>query len=364
MGKAALIILMGFMLVVGGTLTNMVLRASDASENSIQFEEQVQARQIAKSAVDFLISLHLQTEVTDTTVNQENYLGGSFSSNIQLLGRNVSINQDTLQFTATGTVNNESYTSTVTLLSTLNTLLLPKVSGAITLYPEKKAFVDMKAQSLVDGTDTNPDGSEPAGPDLPGIASTLPDSTHVTREAKAEILGAEPSPAVADAYGEFQDILDYVETWKAIADYTYTGDQHFASFTHWGIPQAPAIVYINGDTKFSAWTGGFGILIIEGALDLMSTAQFYWEGLVVVIPKIGEGEVTGSVSYDYWAQSSLYGALIMGGENINLSIKAHSDIYYSQSILAKIGVYLESKQSTTTVHSTTERVISDLSWWE
>jgi len=115
----------------------------------------------------------------------------------------------------------------------------------------------------------------------------------------------------------------------------------------------PVIVLCEGNVKYTAWSEGYGILIVRGDFDC--TAHFAWYGLVLISNSI-------SNSFSDNAHSLIQGALLMGAPNSTANIKAQTAIQYSCEALDMVINNLTTGGGSTTVEG--PRQITRIDWWE
>ena len=350
MGRATLLLVMGFIVIVSLTLNRMSEVTKEASFISSALYEEKQAQLIAHSAVEQIISYHIQSRVTDTTLTASDYLGGSANGSMQLLGQNDSTNMDSIQVNVTA-LYSDAVCSTEAFFQTVNayTLNMPTITSAMAFYSPNANLI-MRSHSGLNGNDTNMDGTPGPGAALPGVAAT--GAISVTMNAGATISGAPPSPTPATATGTWQELADMAESYEPFAHYHYSGDQVISGETY-GSAANPVIVYFDADAKFTAATVGYGILVIRG--DMKVTSHFTWYGLVIV-SGVSSAEVEDT------ADSNIFGALLLGAEVSTGDIKSHSAVAYSTEALNMVMNSLVSTGGG--VGSKGPRRIVSIQWWE
>ncbi|HCK99411.1 MAG TPA: hypothetical protein DHW42_04815 [Candidatus Marinimicrobia bacterium] len=350
MGKSTLIIVLGYIMIFGMIQGDMYKITERAVENVSEIYENTQLRQLTNSALEYMISLHVQNRTTDTTVAIANWLGGSFSGSISLSGSDASTNTDTIVVSATGQFGGLTYTASANFQSvSAITLQMPTITSSMGFYAPN-ASITMRAYSEISGNDMNMDGTPGPGPDLPGITTT--GTLSLTTQATSTISGAPPSPEPATAEGSWEDLRDLADSYEQFAHYKYTGDQVISGATY-GSAEDPKIVYFDADCKFTASTVGYGILVVRG--DLFVTAHFRWYGLVIV-SGVSSSEVDDN------ADSNIYGALLVGAPTSTGTITSHSTVQYSTEAINMV----MDKLITTGGGGTTTgpRRITAIQWWE
>jgi len=349
MGKSTLIIVLGYIMIFGMIQGDMYKITERAVENVSEIYENTQLRQLTNSALEYMISLHIQNRTTDTTVAIANWLGGSFSGSVSLSGSDASTNTDSIAVSATGQFGGLTYTASANFQS-VNAIVLqmPTITSSMGFYAPN-ATLTMQSFSGISGNDINMDGTAGPGPDLPGVATT--GALTLNLAATSTITGAPPSPNPATADGSWEDLRGLADSYEQFAHYKYTGDQVLSGAIY-GSAADPKIVYFDADCKFTSSTIGYGILVVRG--DLFVTADFQWYGLVVV------SGVTSS-QVDDNAHSDIWGALLVGAQTTTGTIKSHSTVQYSTEA---INMVVDKLISTGGGATTGPRRITAIQWWE
>ena len=68
MGKSTLILVLGYIMIFGMIQGDMYKITERAVVNISEIYENIQLRQLTNSALEYMISLHVQNRTTDTTV--------------------------------------------------------------------------------------------------------------------------------------------------------------------------------------------------------------------------------------------------------------------------------------------------------
>ncbi len=350
MGKATLIIVLGYIIIFGLMLKQMANISERSSSTTSELYENMMARQITSSALEYMVSWNVQNRTTDTTITSSDWIGGSFNAAMALQGSDPSTSTDTVTVNVYGLFNGVADTARATFLSeSAITLQMPVITAAFAFYSPNATLI-MRAQSEINGNDMNMDGTPGPGTAIPGITAT--GAISVTMNAGAVIDGAPPSPSPGAATGTWEELSDLADSYLLAADYIYLGDQVIAGASY-GSAANPVIVYFNEDCKFTAATTGYGILVVRG--DLLVTSHFQWYGLVVV-----SGNTSCEVEED--AHSIIYGALLIGAQAATGDVKSHSAVQYSTDALDMVMNALISTGGGST--SRGPRRIADIQWWE
>ena len=341
MGRASLLIVLGFIVIYGMVRININKTSEGASTNSSEYAETLLARNIANSAIEYGISLFSNTG-SDTSYSNSDYLGGSFTATYTDLG-------DTLRLTVTATYGDGSYTSRIDILSQSSVMPSTTASGSFKSPNVSYFFAD---SILISGVDTNIDGTPGPAPDLPGITvATSADSVTVAAEIGANTGWVDGSTAIAvDTLTPAVNLSDLFSYYQSIADMSLSG----GSFTNvnWGTQAAPLIVYVSGDMHLKGNSVGYGILAINGNLRMSESPT--WYGLIMV-----HGDSVGAQDTRIENNSKIFGGIISDSPDNNLRITDFTEIRYSSEALDMVQTDLES-----TGGFASTRIITEKIWYE
>lgn len=344
MGRMVLIVVLGFIVIFGYVRTNLNRTAEEAMNFASEFTETAQLNQITSSAIEYALSIYLQTGAIDTTVVDSNWLEGAITVSISLEGQDTLNNIDTVSITATSNIFGELDSSQVSLIS--KSLMIPPITASVGIDSESSSFT-FTGNVEIHGQDTNMDGTTGSGPELPGITVTNPaDSTTIADDYSGTnfIQGAGPEPSVSVSTDTTLDLSDVVEYYSAIADQDLTDCSGLSE----GSESSPTIAYIDGDCSLSGNLSGYGVLVVDGSLTLRGRVR--WHGVVIVV-----GEST--MEFDAAGTPAIYGGLLLGAPSTELSMKGTADLYYSSEAIQMVQTGLQNS-------GRNRRYLSDLYWWE
>jgi len=350
MGKSTLIIVLGYIMIFGMIQGDMYKITERAVENVSEIYENTQLRQLTNSALEYIVSLNVQTGTTDTTISDSNWLGGSFTGSMSLQGTDDTI--DTVTVEVTGEFPDQSYyTATAQFQSQCpsTSLPFPTITASLGFYSPTAALT-MKAWGEINGNDKNMDGSAGDSTALPGVSTS--GTLSISMKGQSTIIGAPPSPNPATVSGTWQDLQSLADAYAPNADYTVPAGSTIPG-ANYGSIDNPVIVHCLGDVQYTSWTVGYGILIVRG--NLRCTSHFKWYGLILIVNPV-------SNSFTDNAHSNIYGALLMGAPNSTADIKAQSGLQYSSEALDIVLNNLTSGGGSTTVAG--PRQITQIDWWE
>ena len=349
MGRSTLLIVLGYIMIFGMIQGDMFEITERASANTAELYEDLQLRHLMSCAMEYLVSLNVQSGTTDTTLTVSSWLGGSFLGSMALQGSDGTL--DTLDVTVIGqfATQNDTVTAEFESQSPSTSLPFPTITAAVAFY-SPTASLSMKAWAGIDGNDVNMDGSPGSCPALPGVSKTGTISTDL--KAHSSITGAPPSPTPATVTGTWEEIQIMADAYAANADYVVPAGSVISGATY-GSAANPVIVLCEGNVKYTSWSDGYGILIVRG--DFECTAHFAWYGLVLITNPV-------SNSFADKAQSAIKGAVLMGAPNSYAEVKAQTAIQYSCEALNMVINNLTTGGGSTTTFG--PRQITRIDWWE
>ncbi|HAC14994.1 MAG TPA: hypothetical protein DCE78_03485 [Bacteroidetes bacterium] len=227
---------------------------------------------------------------------------------------------------------------------------LPPVDAAMGIFTENIDFEVAGSAFLINGTDTNPDGTPGPVGDLPGISVNNPAAyneimTSMNSTQMSRVQGMDPDPESINSIGgtidENHPSLNYNPAMDAemleefVQRSILNADVVYDNFTasgegSLGTPDNPQVIVVNGILDVQNATGA-GILIIteSGLLDARGNFDNY-QGLVIVQ---GSADMTrGNIN--------IFGAMLFGGENpqleIDIDFRGNVGIQYSSQVLTSI----------------------------
>ncbi|MDD5765643.1 MAG: hypothetical protein PHW79_05290 [Candidatus Marinimicrobia bacterium] len=382
MGRSTLIIVLGFVIIFGYISIRMNRTAQLAEENSIDFTETVIARQVANSAIEYLISLHSVSGYIDTTISRDSWLGGSFSGTITTVAYDTIAGEDSVLITVTAEVGEQTITTSVTFWS--RDLLLPVIPAAVGICTNSTDLT-ITGHSHIYGSDTDMDGTTsrrgwhrgPGGPrwgggwhggrrhhgwhhhmyeppdlseDLPGVSvSEEADSIDLMDqyEGSTKIQGEGTSPSIA-LYNEStqEEIQAVADAYEAIADYNLTSCDGLGSVTL-GSPSSPVVVHVSGECTITGNLTGYGVLVAEG---ITFRGRVKWNGIVIIT-----GDADADLSSN--GNSSICGALLLGAPTATVSIKGNDALYFSSEAIQMIETHITSTENN-------PKWVNSLTWWD
>lgn len=227
--------------------------------------------------------------------------------------------------------------STVKRLSATGRALagLPTFPYAVYLG-DPNAEIQFNGNSFViDGNDTNPDGTEGDGAAVAGISTTGdPDDIidQLSNQQEDNVLGdgGDPSVATTDPI----DLQFYIDLYKGAADIKFTESTHYTGDLGSEPDGHFAITHAVGTLKLSGGGQGAGLLLVEG--NLVITGGWDYVGVVIV---------TGQVIFRGGGGGKrVFGTCLVGGDVVDnsnnsedLELSGTVDIIYSTAAQASVG---------------------------
>ena len=315
MGRASLLVVLGFIVIFGIVRNNINKTSESSSENSSEYTDAILARNVANSALEYGLSLYV-SEGSDTSYSNSDFLGGSYTATFTTLG-------DTVRLVVTADFEEESHTSRVDILSEYK--FFPDATGGASVGGGSGMMVfDFGGNVSITGNDTNFDGTDGPGPDLSAFtlssdadsASLAADSAFLTGEPPIEVSSDTSAPTVAEL----------VSFYSAIADTTFSGGI-FSGVT-FGSEANPMVFYSSAHVEFGSGASGYGILAIDGSLKMGGGSAWYGMVLINANDSLDAFQASGN--------PAIYGSFSLGSSDTTTTLKmtGTADIYYSTQGIA------------------------------
>jgi len=344
MGRMVLIVVLGFIVIFGYVRSNLNRTAEEAMNYASEFTENAQLAALSGSALEYALSIYLQTGATDTTVVDSSWLEGAITVSITLRGQDSLDNIDTVTISATSNIFGETDSSQATLIS--KSLMIPPITASVGIDSESSTFT-FTGNVEIHGQDTNMDGTTGSAPELPGISVSNPaDSTTIVNDYAGTnfIQGAGPEPSVSVSTDTTLDLQNVVALYESVADQTLTNCSSLSP----GSESSPTIAYIDGDCSLSGNLSGYGVLVVDGSMTLRGKVR--WHGVVIVVG-------TSTMEFDAAGTPAIYGGLLLGAPTTDLSMKGTADLYYSSEAIQMVQTGLQNS-------GRNRRYLAELYWWE
>ena len=336
MGKSILLITIGLSMIIGLIILKLNANSKEGLAVTVHQFEITQARLIANSGVETYLE----------KMRRNKTLSGDFL-NIPLFNGSYDIHisgpDSLLTIRSIGKFDGIDHETIVT--ASREPVQIPDVFSSLYISSTNLS-VNFNGNMLIDGNDTNPDGSSGSASPVPGVGVDSPsDSAYIKNVLKPkitkDILGLGGSPSIRS----ISDSLD----WNAIAqnlifaaDLTVPGGTYTAPMT-FGTPSSPKITYITGNVTLSGKCDGDGIMIVNGNLSM--AGQFTYRGIIIVY---GQSTIDTKIS----GNGGIYGSTILVGQSVNIQATGNSSFYYSAQAIQNAKNNLKSSRF---------RIVD---WWE
>jgi hypothetical protein len=358
MGRGMLLIVTGLFVIFGVIQLSVNSRHIQINNINISHWNKAQARNIAHAGMESAFNrIASQVSWRTGTNTPFTFAFGADTAFVHVLDNTmagVTLANGIVEIRSTGRVNGVSHQARAQLFVTGG---LPPVDAAMGIFTENLDFNVAGAAFLINGVDTNPDGT--AGPvgALPGISVNNEAAYHevmnglATTQQRNRVQGMETDPntlsIINETVEENQPSLNYnpamdpslleefVAKAKLNADATYTN--FTASGTgSLGTPSNPKIIVVNGVLDVSNATGAGIIIITEtGRLDARGNLDNY-QGLIIVQ---GSADMTrGNIN--------IFGAMLFGGDSphieIDIDFRGNVAVQYSSQVINNLNSQLYS----------------------
>ena len=216
-----------------------------------------------------------------------------------------------------------------------NTIQIPR-EGAI--YVNPNVALDLKGQAfLIDGHDTNPDGTPGPGDDLPGISTAFGDPagdnevailSQIHWKQYEQVVGLddeEPSIGETDEV-DIDGLVSQLESsvHETVASGTYSN----VTWGDWATDDMEVVI-ADGDLKLTGTGTGAGILVVKG--DPTLSGSFSYAGIIVVLGDIRL--VGGGSSTHLWGSLIAQESLEAMDSSAEVFVSGSADIVYSSVVL-------------------------------
>lgn len=336
MGKSILLITVGLSIIIGYFILKLNANSKEGLSVTIHQFENTQARLIANSGVETYLE----------KMRRNKTLAGDFL-NIPLFGGSYDIHISGPDSALT--IQSVGKFDTVTHISIVNAkrspIELPQVYGSM-YVSSTNLSLNLNGNMLINGNDTNPDGTPGSSPSVPGISVDSPnDSAFIVDDLKPkianDILGQGGTPSVKTV-SDIQDWDEITQNLIFAADLTLPGGTYTDPMT-FGTPTNPKITYVTGNVTLSGRCDGDGIMIINGNLSM--AGQFTYRGIIIVY---GQSTIDTKIA----GNGGIYGSTILVGQSVSIQATGNSAFYYSSQAIQNAKDNLKSSR------------FQIVSWWE
>lgn len=320
MGRLALVLIVILGFTTGIVTYSINLSKRYTIENVVGFEKYTTARNIAHTGVNLM--LH-KLDAGDTTfinpLNRgeklwlvKNVMSGLCSISVKLTNPAA---LDTVDLTSKSMYGDSTYNMRIRLQRFPKPF--PAVGGAVSLAGTPTVFT-MNGTPNIDGRDHLMNGALVGSTtDTVGVAvSTAAESVTVS-VYNSKITG-DPSKIKVQP---IDDPGSYVPEYISGADYTWTGGNINGNF---GTASAPVIGYIHGNVTFAGNGSFYGVLVVDGMIDMQGTYDIY--GLVICTGDSNTVQTSAGTP-------EIHGGIIVTGAGSKFAMKGTADVQYSSQAL-------------------------------
>lgn len=321
MGRAALILILGFTVSFGAIRQNVNKQALTATETYAADFDRVRARNAANGAPNIAIHQLSQNDSVPETSNVLTFQRPAqtvdvLSVDTTLVGRLIH-----LATRATVLGNERNTTQEVRVLIRKRSVMPPVPSAVFINAP---ATFNFDGNSfLVNGNDTNLNNSQGDCDPLPGVGLIDQGSRSsalwaLAQNQRGNITGEGHSPSIA-VLNDPPDLEEIVALLSKAAHRTYTGNTSVAGSTasSWGSVSNPQITVVDGSLTISGNGRGAGVLVVKGNVTM--TGTFGWDGVVIVMGEV----VSIRGTPDIW------GCLMIQADAVFFEMKGNVGVRYS-----------------------------------
>jgi hypothetical protein len=177
-----------------------------------------------------------------------------------------------------------------------------------------------------------------AAPSVPGIAVTDPAlATEISNSTTSDgglasdqmdnVTGTGGTPSVAVISPLSQTVSQIADGYLALPHTDLPGG-NYSGNSNWGTASTPTITRVTGDAQIQGTIEGYGVLIVDGALDI--AGNFTFHGLVIA---------RGNVQVQITGNAGIYGSLLIKESTAQdaayeLDVRGNAHIRYDSCALA------------------------------
>jgi hypothetical protein len=252
---------------------------------------------------------------------------------------NVDTN-DTLYIVSTGIYQSVQRVLKVKVYRPISIPPIVGADGAIGFYGEGATLAVAQPHIRVYGEDfavpanfycsgAGCNGTVTTNPSVPGVYKDATNSVAIT--GSNYVSGSVKVATGGGTYTE-QDFYSLVARLVSSPDIIIPGGT-LAGNNTFGTRAEPKVTLIQGDMRLTGTADGAGILIIQGGVDVDLTGTLHFEGLVIVM---GDGISDNANEFDDKGAAKIFGAMVVIGDEVDVSIKGAPAVSYSSAALANI----------------------------
>ena len=177
-----------------------------------------------------------------------------------------------------------------------------------------------------------------SAPAVPGIVVTDPSLvTEITNDTTSDgglaadqmvnVIGAGGSPSVVTIPPLSQTVSEIANAYLNLSHTDLAGG-NYSSNDNWGTSGSPRITRITGNAQIQGTIEGYGVLIVDGALDVQGNFTFH--GLVIA---------RGDIQVQFTGNAGIYGSVILAESSfydptVELDVRGNATIRFDSCALA------------------------------
>ena len=335
MGKAILILALGMSLLVTMLIFSLNKNTNTGLATAVNSYSNTKARLIANSGIEiYLEKLREDKSLTGNFLNNS-LMDGTYDMYIT--------GGDTIYVKSVAHYNGVNHMSYVK--ASRDSINFPKINAAVYVSSNNTDLL-LNGNMTISGYDHDINGNLIDSSGVSGMGVDNPaDSAYVADSLKSKvsggITGSGGDPSV-NVVPDTTDWLALTESYIFAADTTLpTGT--YGTGTVLGTQSHPIITYCSGDVNLSGTAYGYGIMIVNGNLDM--TGQFTYHGIVIAY---GQSTINTKTT----GNAGIFGAAIFVGESVNMQSTGNAQLLYSKAAIDNARVNLKSSR------------FNIFSWWE
>ncbi len=324
MGRAALIIVLGFGVTLAIMSRAITGRLSDAVENSTGYYQKTRAKNIASSAAEIYLRKMRQGEIGNGngTYSMSSIMGGSVTIKVDsTVDKSPATLPDTALMTTIATYQGVKDSAVILVAQNLS-ITEPSITGALSVSNGGKVGLKTSNSTTIDGLnyDINGNRDSLSCADEHGLVYSTYGDVSYTTSGTLKIKGVDaftPDTVVVAGLPNYTPMAIQMES---VADIKFLNGTSISVPETLGTLASPKITYCQGSVSFSQKVTGAGILICDGKFNATNTFEF-----TGVIFFLDSGKVESKMSN----ADKIVGAVISAGTNVKLNFTNTTYIKYS-----------------------------------
>ncbi|MCF7802908.1 MAG: hypothetical protein K9N46_07500 [Candidatus Marinimicrobia bacterium] len=331
MGRALLLIVLGLMVASAIAQMSFQDRQQMLLDRSATYARDAETRNLANSGLEIALKELADDNSWRTGISNLSIGNGTVNVTVDDESTNPQLLANQVQITSVADIDGESSQVRGTLEFDGG---IPPIPAPMGIYSNNITFNMSGNSILIDGNDTNADGS--AGPEdgVPGLTvggQAAEDSIYSTLTSSQlnNIRGPNGSPSIEQSPGDNSDLQGYIDTYTTYADTVISSDLNSTTI---GTPGNPMISVVNGDVHISS-VHGAGVLVVTEGNSIRITGDFNYKGLIIL---------QGNTNFeaDIYGNTNINGAILFSSTdptaNFDLDLRGNVNMIYGSQSLVKL----------------------------